>query len=142
MSQGTRAHQVAMYVTYDAPLQMLADSPSKYMKEQETTDFLSKIPTVYDEVIALDGKIGEYTVLAKRKGDKWYIAAMTNWTPRDLTIDLSMLSEGSHKAEIFADGLNADRAATDYKHTVTTVRKGQQQKIHLAPGGGWCMIVG
>lgn len=142
MSQGTRAHQVAMYITYDAPLQMLADSPSKYMKEQETTDFLSQIPTVFDEVIALDGKIGEYTVIAKRKGDKWYIAAMTNWTPRDLTIDLSMLSAGSHKAEIFADGVNADRAATDYKHTVTTVRKGQQLTIHLAPGGGWCMMVG
>ena len=142
MSQGTRAHQVAMYITYDAPLQMLADSPSKYMKEQETTDFLSQIPTVFDEVIALDGKIGEYTVIAKRKGNKWYIAAMTNWTPRDLTIDLSMISTGSHKAEIFADGFNADRAATDYKHTVTTIRKDQQLKIHLAPGGGWSMIVG
>lgn len=142
MSQGTRAHQAAMYITYDAPLQMLADSPSKYMKEQETTNFLSQIPTVYDEVIALDGKIGEYTVLAKRKGSKWYIAAMTNWTPRDLTIDLSMLSEGSHRAEIFADGVNADRDATDYKYKLTTVRKGQQLKIHLAPGGGWCMIVG
>ena len=141
MSQGTRAHQAAMYITYDAPLQMLADSPSKYMKEQETTNFLSQIPTVYDEVIALDGKIGEYTVLAKRKGSKWYIAAMTNWTPRDLTIDLSMLSEGSHRAEIFADGVNADRDATDYKYKLTTVRKGQQLKIHLAPGGGWCMIV-
>lgn len=142
MSQGTRAHQAAMYITYDAPLQMLADSPSKYMKEQETTNFLSQIPTVYDEVIALDGKLGEYTVLAKRKGSKWYIAAMTNWTPRDLTIDLSMLSEGSHRAEIFADGVNADRDATDYKYKLTTVRKGQQLKIHLAPGGGWCMIVG
>ncbi len=142
MSQGTRAHQAAMYITYDAPLQMLADSPSKYMKEQETINFLSQIPTVYDEVIALDGKLGEYTVLAKRKGSKWYIAAMTNWTPRDLTIDLSMLSEGSHRAEIFADGVNADRDATDYKYKLTTVRKGQQLKIHLAPGGGWCMIVG
>ncbi len=141
MSQGTRAHQVAMYVTYDAPLQMLADSPSKYMKEQETTDFISVIPTVFDEVVALDGRIGEYTVLAKRAGQVWYIAAMTNWSARDLTIDLSMLSAGSHKAEIFADGINADRDATDYKYSVTTVNKDQPLKVHLAPGGGWVIRI-
>ena len=141
MSQGTRAHQVAMYITYDAPLQMLADSPSKYMKEQETTDYISRIPTVFDEVIGLDGEIGEYTVIAKRKGQKWYLSAMTNWQSRDLSIDLSMLSSGSHQATIFADGLNADRDATDYKCSVTTVRQGQRLNIHLAPGGGWSMIV-
>ena len=81
MSQGTRAHQVAMYTLFDAPLQMLADSPSKYMKEQATTDFISQIPTVWDETIALDGQIGEYVVMARRKGTTWYIAAMTNWQP-------------------------------------------------------------
>lgn len=141
MSQGTRAHQVAMYVMYDAPLQMLADSPSRYMKEQETTDFLSQIPTVFDEVVALDGELGEYAVIAKRKGSTWYISAMTNWTPRDLSIDLSMLSPGSHKVETFADGVNADRDATDYKHGVSTVNAGERLKVHLAPGGGWNMVV-
>ena len=141
MSQGTRAHQVAMYILYDAPLQMLADSPSKYMKEQETTDFIAQIPTVFDETVGLDGQLGEYAVIAKRKGSKWYVAAMTNWNARDLTIDLSMLSPGNHRAVLFADGFNADRDATDYKRTTATVSKGQRLSVHLAPGGGWTAII-
>ncbi len=143
MSQGTRAHQVAMYTTFDAPLQMLADSPSKYMKEQETTDFIAQIPTTWDEVVALGGELGEYTILARRKGARWYVAAMTNWTARDLTIDLGKLglSSGSHRAEIFCDGMNADREATDYKHIVTTVSANERLAVHLAPGGGWSAII-
>lgn len=141
MSQGTRAHQVAMYILYNAPLQMLADSPSKYMKEQETTNYISQIPTVFDEVVALDGQLGEYAVIAKRKGTKWYVAAMTNWTARDLTIDLKMLSPGNHRAEIFADGFNADREATDFMRSTAFVTQGQQLKVHLAPGGGWNAVI-
>lgn len=91
MSQGTRVHQMAMYTIFDAPLQMLVDSPTKYMQNQECTDFISQIPTVYDQVVPLDGKLGEYVVVAKRKGNKWYIAAMNNWQARDLTVDLSRL---------------------------------------------------
>ena len=141
MSQGTRAHQVAMYTIFDAPLQMLADSPTKYEREQPTTDFIRQIPTVFDETIALDGVLGEYIVLAKRKGTTWYLAAMTNWQPRDLTLTLNMLSAGSHKATLFADGVNADRDATDYRKPQQTVSQGQQLTIHLAPGGGWSAIV-
>ena len=143
MSQGTRAHQVAMYTTFDAPLQMLADSPSKYMKEQATTDFIAQIPTTFDEVVPLGGQLGEYTILAKRKGSKWYVAAMTNWQARDLSIDLSplRLTAGSHQAEIFADGLNADREATDYQWQKTTVDAGERLTVHLAPGGGWSAII-
>ena len=141
MSQGTRAHQVAMYTLFDAPLQMLADSPSKYMKEQETTNFISQIPTVFDETTALDGKIGEYVVMARRKGSTWYIAAMTNWQPRDITIRLDMLREGTHQAEIFADGVNADRDATDYAKTKKAISRGELLQLKLAPGGGWSAII-
>ena len=141
MSQGTRAHQVAMYTVFDAPLQMLADSPTKYEREQATTDHISQIPTTFDEVVPLDGRLGEYVVLAKRKGATWYIAAMTNWQPRTLTITLDMLSDGNHEAEIFADGVNADRDATDYTKTRCLVSKGEQLSISLAPGGGWSAIV-
>lgn len=137
MSQGTRVHQMAMYTIFEAPLQMLADSPSKYMKEQECTDFIAKVPTVFDETVALDGEIGEYITLARRKDGIWYIASMTNWTPRDCTIDLSFLGEGSYQAEIFSDGINADREATDYKKDVRTVTSKDKLKIHMAPGGGW-----
>lgn len=141
MSQGTRAHQVAMYTLFDAPLQMLADAPTKYEREQPTTDFISQIPTVFDEIIGIDGQLGEYVVIAKRKDMMWYVAAMTNWTARDLTIDLSMLSEGSHQAEVFADGVNADRDANDYTKTTQTVKQGDMLKVHLAPGGGFSMII-
>ncbi len=141
MSQGTRAHQVAMYTLFDAPLQMLADSPSRYIKEQATTDFISQIPTVFDETIALDGKLGEYVVMARRKDSTWYIAAMTNWQPRQLTISLDMLGDGTHHAEIFADGVNADRDATDYTKEKRRVDQGEKIKIQLMPGGGWSAIV-
>ena len=151
MSQGTRVHQMAMYTIFDAPLQMLADSPTKYMQNQECTDFIAQIPTVYDQVVPLDGKLGEYVVVAKRKGSRWYIAAMNNWQARDLTIDLSPLlklngktnrpEKLSGKANIFADGINADREATDYKHTYQQISAGDKLQIHLAPAGGWTAIV-
>ena len=146
MSQGTRVHQMAMYTIFDAPLQMLADSPTKYMQNQECTDFIAQIPTVYDEVIPIDGKLGEYVVVAKRKGSKWYVAAMTNWQERDVTIDFSAIKTAdgkgiAGKANIFADGINADREATDYKHTYQQVTNNDKLKVHLAPGGGWTAII-
>lgn len=151
MSQGTRVHQMAMYTIFDAPLQMLADSPTKYMQNQECTDFIAQIPTVYDQVVPLDGKLGEYVVVAKRKGARWYIAAMNNWQARDLTVDLSLLIKMNEKtnkleklngrANIFADGINADREATDYKHTQQQINSDDKLQIHLAPGGGWTAIV-
>lgn len=137
MSQGTRSHQLAMYVVYEAPLGMLSDNPTAYMREQESTDFIAKIPTTFDETVALDGKLGEYVALARRKGDTWYIGALINWTPRDLMLDFSFLGEGNYEAEIFQDGVNADRDATDYKREIVTVTKNDKRTIHLADGGGW-----
>ena len=141
MSQGTRVHQMAMYATFEAPLQMLADSPTKYMQNQECTDFIAQIPTTFDETIALDGKLGEYTVIARRKGAVWYLAAMTDWTARDLTIDLSFLGEGTHQADIFADGVNATKEATDYKHSRQAVKRSDRLAVHLSSGGGWTAII-
>ena len=141
MSQGTRVHQMAMYATFEAPLQMLADSPTKYEREQECTDFISRIPTMYDETVAIDGRMGEYTVVARRKGDTWYVAAMTDWTARNLAIDLSFLGEGTYEAEIFSDGVNAEKEATDYKHTKQSVKAGDKLDVHLASGGGWTALI-
>ncbi|WP_455996793.1 glycoside hydrolase family 97 protein [Phocaeicola barnesiae] len=137
MSQGTRVHQMAMYTLFESPLQMLADSPNKYRKEQECTDFIAKVPTVFDETVALDGKVGEYISLARCKDGIWYVGAMTDWTPRQCTIDLSFLSEGEYEAEIFADGINADREATDYRKEIRTVKTNDKLNIEMAPGGGW-----
>jgi alpha-glucosidase len=136
-SQGTRAHQVALYVIYESPLQMLSDSPSNYMKEQETTDFIVNIPVVWDDIIGLDGKVGDYLLLARRSGRQWFVGALTDWTSRDLDLDLSFLPAGNYTIDIFQDGINANNYAGDYKHLKANVKSGDKMKIHLAPGGGW-----
>ncbi|HZL47170.1 MAG TPA: glycoside hydrolase family 97 protein [Opitutaceae bacterium] len=141
MAKGTRCNQLAQYIVFEVPNQMLSDSPSIYMQEQESTDFITSIPTTFDETIPLDGKLAEYVVTSRRKGDSWYVGAMTNWTPRDLTIDFHFLPPGKYEAVIFADGINADREATDYKKTVATIAAGDQLKVHLAPGGGWAAVL-
>lgn len=137
MAKGTRCSQIAEYVVFYAPLQMLSDNPTTYMKEQECTDFISKVPTIWDETVPLDGKVGEYVAVARRKGNDWFIGAMTNWTARDLPLDFSFLPPGNYTAEVFKDGVNADRDATDYKKQIITISSGDKITIHLAPGGGW-----
>jgi alpha-glucosidase len=137
MSQGTRCHQLAMYVIYDAPLQMLSDNPTIYTREQECTDFITKVPTTFDETVPLDGKVGEYVALARRKSDAWFVGAMSNWDARDITLDFSFLPEGKYKIVIFRDGINADRDATDYVREEQEVSTGDKIKVHLSTGGGW-----
>jgi alpha-glucosidase len=137
MSKGTRCQQLAEYVIFEAPLQMLSDNPTAYMREAECTSFITKVPTTFDETFPLDGKVAEYTALARRKGDTWFIGAMTNWTGRDLDIDLSFLPAGNYEAEIFKDGINANRDATDYKREVIKVKTGDKIPAKLFPGGGW-----
>jgi len=137
MAMGTRCQQLAMYVIYEAPLQMLSDSPSNYMREPESMEFLSAVPTVWDETRVLDAKMSEYVLLARRNAADWYVGAMTNWTPRDLEIDFSFLPDGNFTLDSYQDGVNADRNASDYKKTTRQVSKSTKLKIHLAPGGGW-----
>ncbi len=141
MSQGTRCQQLAMYVIYEVPFQMLADNPTVYMREQECTDFITSIPTTFDETVALAGKAGEYAVVARKRGNNWYIGAMNNWDARDLKLDFSFLKGGLYKAEIFKDGVNADRDATDYKRYVTDISSGDILNVHLSNGGGWAAIL-
>lgn len=137
MSQGTRCHQLAMYVVFDAPLQMLSDSPSNYLREPEIMEFLAPVPTEWDETKVLDGKIAQYVAVARRNGKDWYVGAMTNWSPRELEIDFSFLPEGNFTLQAYSDGVNADRMGSDYKMVKSQVNRGTQLKIKLAPGGGW-----
>jgi alpha-glucosidase len=137
MSKGTRVHQLAMYVVFEVPIQMLSDNPTIYMREKECTDFITKIPTTFDETVPLDGKVAEYVAIARKKGDTWFVGAMTNWTPRELTIDFSFLGDGNYKTEVFRDGINSDRDATDYKKEVINIKKGDKLTVKLMNGGGW-----
>src|SRR5215813_2671867 len=137
MSLGTRCHQLAMYVVYESPLQMLADSPSHYLREPEVMEFLGPVPTVWDDTKVLGAQIGNYVIIARRKGRDWYVGAMTDWTARDVEIDLSFLPNGRFKITSFEDGPNADRYGSDYKKRVQEVDKTSKLKIHLMGGGGW-----
>jgi alpha-glucosidase len=137
MSQGTRCHQLAMYIMYEAPFEMLSDNPTAYMHEQESVNFIASVPTTFNETLALDGKVSDYAVIARRKGNTWYVSAMNNWDSRDVTIDLSFLPSGNYEAEIFKDGINADRDATDYKKDVQKVSSIDKLNVHLSSGGGW-----
>jgi alpha-glucosidase len=137
MAMGTRCHQLAMYVVYDAPLQMLSDSPSNYLREPEIMEFLGPVPTEWDETKALDARIADYVVVARRNGKDWYIGAMNDWTPRSLDIDLSFLSDGNFTMDAYQDGANADRNASDYHKTTTQVGRSTKLKLQLASGGGW-----
>ena len=141
MSQGTRCHQLALYMILDSPFNMLCDTPSNYEREQECTDFISAVPTVWDETIVLDGKMGEYIITARRQGDTWYIGGITNWDARDLEVDLSILGEKAYSGKLFKDGVNAHRIGRDYQSEAIQAKKGDKMKIHLAPGGGFALIL-
>jgi alpha-glucosidase len=137
MAMGTRCQQLAMYVVYEAPLQMLSDSPSNYLREPEAMEFLKAVPTEWDDTKVLDAKIAEYVVVARRNGKEWYIGGMGDWAPHTLDIDLSFLPEGNFTMDAYQDGVNADRNASDYKKTTTQVTRGTKLKLQLASGGGW-----
>jgi alpha-glucosidase len=141
MSQGTRCHQLAMYIVFEAPLGMLSDNPTAYMREPEITEFIAKVPTTFEETVALDGKVGEYIAIARRKGDTWYVGAMSNWDAREITLDFSFLGTGNFEAEIFKDGINADRDATDYKKETIKITSATRLKIQLSNGGGWAASI-
>ena len=141
MSQGTRCRQLAEYVVFESPLNMLCDSPTNYDKEEECTSFIAGIPTVWDNTLPLQAKIGEYIVIARQKNGVWYVGGLTDWEARDVEIDLSFLPSGNYRAELFKDGVNADRVAKDYKREFLDLTAGQKLKIHLAPGGGFVMKI-
>lgn len=142
MSQGTRCHQLAMYVVYESPLQMLADSPTNYLKEQECMEFLSKVPTVWNYTKVLDARTSEYVLIARKNGNKWFVGAMTNWNPRKLIVDFSFLNDNkNYNITIYQDGINADRNANDYKMIKRTINKNDKLEIQLAPGGGWAAVI-
>jgi alpha-glucosidase len=138
MSQGTRCHQLAMYAVFESPLQMLSDNPTHYYREPECMEFLSKVPSVWDFTVPLTAKVGDYVAVARQKGSEWYVGAMTDWTARELTLDFSFLEAGkTYKADIYQDGINADRNGNHYKKVTRTVTKNDKITVKLAPGGGW-----
>ena len=142
MSQGTRCRQLALYIVLDSPFNMLCDSPSNYMREQECTDFISAVPTVWDETRIIKAKMGKYIVTARRSDDTWYVGGINDWDAIELDLDLSFIQNvKSKKAEMFTDGVNAHRAARDYKKCDARISADGKLKVSLAPGGGFVVKI-
>ncbi len=140
MSQGTRCRQLAEYVVFDAPLTMLCDSPSNYLQEPECLRFIAGVPTVWDQTVALDGKAGAFVAMARRKGDTWYVGALTDWNAREMTLDLSFI-KGAAEMDIYRDGANAHRAGRDYKKELLPFPSDGKVSLKMAPGGGWAAVI-
>ena len=136
-SIGTRSRQMAMIALYEAPLQMLCDSPTKYEKNMECLRFLSAIPTVWDDTVGLGGEPGQFAAVARRKSGVWYASGITNADSRDFDIDTSFLGAGEWKMDIFRDTADGDTAPSKYDRVVEMVRSGAKVRVHMAKGGGF-----
>jgi len=143
-SIGTRAYQMGLFVIFESGIQMMADNPTLYYRNDECTRFITQVPQTWDETIALKAKVGEYAIVAKRKGDKWYIGGMTNnrEQQRDFELNLNFLKEGqTYRMTSFEDGINANRQAMDYRKKERTLRKGDKLTISLARNGGFAAVI-
>ena len=137
MSQGTRTHQLAMFVAYESPVQMFSGNPSDAYPEIGFTTYLASLPTTWDDIRVLDAKLGDYLVVARRKDNDWYLAAMTDWTAREITVSLSFLADGKYRALSCEDGINAAKNASDYQMGYRMIDNSGHLELKMAPGGGY-----
>ena len=137
MSQGTRCHQLSMFLIYDSPVQVFSGNPSTGWQEPAFMELLGSIPTTWDETLVPAAVLGDYVVMARKKGDDWFIGGMNDWTAREISIPLDFLGEGNFDATICADGVNAEKVASDYLISAGVFSGKDELKIRLAPGGGY-----
>lgn len=136
-TQGTRCHELALFVLFDQPLAMLCDSPEEYRRNPESLAFLSEIPSTFDETRVLQARLGEYAVVAKRKGRTWYLGALGNWDARTLNVDLSFLPKGKTiETTLWVDGPEAAENAENATRKILRVTSKTRLELPLAPGGG------
>ena len=142
MSQGTRAHQVGLYVVCDAPIVMLCDAPTRYEAEPECTKFIAQMPTEVEKTEILSGKMGEWIVSARKAGEKWFVGGLTNWDAREVEVDFAFLDEGKeYKATILADAEDANENPTHHTITEQVVKADSKLTIAMAQGGGFGIIL-
>lgn len=141
---GTRAYQMALFVIFESGLQMLADNPTLYYRNEDCTRFISQIPVTWDETIALASKAGEYAIVAKRRGDKWFIGGMANnkEPERTFSVKLDFLAPNrSYKMNYFEDGINAGHQAMDYRNKSAEVKSGDSFTIKMVKNGGFVAVI-
>jgi len=139
MSQGTRCHQLAMFVVYDSPMQIFSGNPAQGYLEPQFMELLGGLPTTWDETKILEAKVSDYIITARKKGEEWYIAGMTDWTPREFQLQLDFISNGTYKAELCTDGANAGTYPSDYLVQAFDLEKTKSLTIKMAPGGGFLL---
>ncbi|EJX01083.1 alpha-glucosidase [gut metagenome] len=143
-SIGTRAYQMALFILFESGIQMLADNPTLYYRNDDCTRFITEVPQTWDETRALEAQVGEYAIVAKRKGDQWYVGGMTNNREQERTFTLSFdfLEEGkTYHLTSFEDGINANRQAMDYIRREYSIKKGDRVTVKLARNGGFAMSI-
>ncbi len=143
-SIGTRAYQMALFVVFESGLQMLADNPTLYYRNEDCTRFITQVPTTWDETKVLEAKVGEYVIVAKRKGDKWFIGGITNNNEKERSFEVSLdfLNAGkSYQMTSFEDGINAGRQAMDYRKNEYTITKDEKIKLKMVRNGGWAAVI-
>ena len=128
-------------LVWESGVQMLADNPTRYYQNEDCTRYIASVPTTWDETRALEAKVGEYIVVAKRKGSKWFIGGITNGTPRDFRLKLDFLGAGNHKLTAFKDGLSADYQAMHYNKVEQNVTSQSTIDVHMVKNGGWAAVI-
>jgi alpha-glucosidase len=138
MSIGTRGHQLAMYIVFTSGLQMLADNPFNYLREPETTAFITSVPVTWDETRVLEATVGDYIVVAKRKGTTWFVGGMTAEKAHDVVLRTDFLPKGTHyKLTLLKDGVNAEVQAMDFKRLAQPIEPGETITLTMVPDGGF-----
>ena len=139
-AKGTRVNQLALYVVFESGIQMLCDNPSLYYRNPDCTEFITSVPTTWDETRPLVATVGEVDVVAKRKGEKWFIGGITNGKEktREMELNFDFLPKGrTYTMTYFEDGINAGRQAMDYRRKTKQVKSGDKMTITMVRNGGW-----
>lgn len=140
---GTKAYHLAAFVLFESHLQMLMDNPCRYDEWPDCRDYITSVPVNWDETRVLAAEAGQYIVMAKRKGEKWFIGGITNDKSREIEVVLDFLPEGKTlQMTTFVDGVNADRMAMDYRMEQTSVDNTTKFQIKMARNGGIAGVIG
>jgi alpha-glucosidase len=138
VTMGTRAHQLAMYVVYQAAFQMVADSPQAY-EGQPAFQFIRDVPATWDETRVLNGRPGEFVTIARRQGRDWFLGSMTNWSPRQLDLALDFLDKGDYRATLYADAADSEQHPTNVRIETHMVNRASHLQASLTAGGGYAV---
>ncbi len=141
-AMGTRAFQMALYVVLESSIQMLADNPTRYYQNDDCTRYIASVPTTWDETRALAADAGKYVIVAKRKGQKWFIGGICNGDEeRTFQLKLDFLGEGQHSLTAFKDGLNAGYQAMHYNKVQQKVNRNSTIEVKMVKNGGWAAVI-